>query len=502
MNQVAGMKANAAQLPDLSTCGREPIHIPGSIQPHGLLLVLKEPELAVLQASANTEEFLGIPVEQVLGAPLSTLFRQGEGDTLAQGLRQAKLERTPVYLLNVHLPSGAGTLNAIAHRFEGVLILELEPATSEEPVSFPDLYPLVHTFFAKLRKLSSLEDLAQFAAEETRRLTGFDRVLVYKFDSSWHGRVIGEALGGDYPSYFDLWFPASDIPEQARRLYERNRIRLIANVDYTPVPIVPEVNPITNLPLDLSFAGLRSVSPVHLEYMRNMGLASSMSISILVEDGRLWGLISCHHRCPRKVPFQVRSTCDFLAQALAVQLEANEQRTDYEQRIRLKSFVTRMLGAMAEEDEFIRGLTKCPDDLLEFADASGAAVLYEGRCILLGSCPDEEHVWSLVNWLVEQGREEIFFSDCLPLVVPNGEAYRERASGVLAISISKIYRSYVLWFRPEVVQTVKWGGDPRKPVEEQESGSFRIHPRKSFEIWKETVENRSRPWRQAEIDAA
>lgn len=290
------MKANTAQLPDLSTCGREPIHIPGSIQPHGLLLALKEPELTVLQASANAEELLGIPVEQVLGASLSTLFREGDGDNLAQALRQAKLERTPVYLLNVHPASGHQTLNALAHRFDDVLILELERVTAEEPVSFPELYPLVHTFFAKLRKLSSLQDLAQFAAEETRRLTGFDRVLVYKFDSSWHGRVIGEALGGDYPSYFDLWFPASDIPEQARRLYERNRIRLIVNVDYTPVSIVPEVNPITNLPLDLSFAGLRSVSPVHLEYMRNMGLASSMSISILVEDGRLWGLISCHHR--------------------------------------------------------------------------------------------------------------------------------------------------------------------------------------------------------------
>ena len=191
-----------------------------------------------------------------------------------------------------------------------------------------------------------------------------------------------------------------------------------------------------------------------------------------------------------------------MAQALAVQLEANEQRADYEQRIRLKSFVTRMLGAMAEEDEFVRGLTKSPDDLMAFADATGAAVLYEDRCTLLGSCPEEEHVWNLVNWLVEQGREEIFFSDCLPLVVPNGEAYRERASGVLAISTSKLYRSYVLWFRPEVVQTVKWGGDPRKPVEEQQSGSARIHPIRSFDIWKETVENRSTPWRQAEIDAA
>lgn len=498
MNPSVGAPSNEAI--DLTECDREPIHIPGSIQPHGILLVLGEPDYIVLQVSANTQNYLGRNVQAVLGHPLQELFSGEQGALLVQSLERVTLAQVPQYLNDI-IVSGNVRLHAIAHRSAGAVILELEDAHSEKS-SFQNLYPLAHLFFEKLKKASSTTDLAQMAATEVRRITGFDRVLVYKFDSSWHGQVVAEAQDGEYPSYLDLWFPASDIPQQARRLYELSSIRLIADANYTPVPIVPTLNPLTGAPLDLSFASLRSVSPVHVEYLKNMGVASSMSVSMLVENGRLWGLIACHHRTPRTVSFDVRAACNFVAQALSVQMEINEQRADYEQRIRLKSIVTRLLGAMAQEDEFIQGLTRNPEDLLQFADATGAAVLYEDRCTLIGSCPAEKDIWKLVDWLVEQGREETYHTDCAPLVLPNGEAYRERASGILGISISKIYRSYVFWFRPEAVQTVSWGGDPQKSVEEQTNGSLRLHPRKSFNTWKEIVENRSVPWRQAEIEVA
>lgn len=503
------MSANAQVVPeneatDLTTCDREPIHIPGSIQPHGVLLVLAEQPPVVVQASANAGELLGRGGQAVAGATLTELLGARQAATLEAALGQASLEASPLYLRTVSVATAAGSrsFHAIAHRFAGALVLELEASGAGSDVSFQDLYPLVRTFMSRLQSTRTIEVLAQLAAEEVRRITGFGRVLVYRFDPQWHGHVIAESREEFYPSYLGLWFPASDIPQQARTLYELNRLRLIADVNYRPVPILPAVNPVTGGPLDLTFAGLRSVSPIHIEYLKNMEVAASMSISVLTEEGRLWGLISCHDRRPRVVPFEVRTACDFLAQAFSVQLGASEQRVAYEQRLRLKSIVTQLLAFMAQEDSFIDGLIKHPDELLQFGSAEGAAVLYEGRCTLLGATPDEEAVWQLVQWLVERGREEVYHSDCLPAAAPNGEVYRERASGVLAISISKLYGSYVLWFRPEVVQTVTWSGNPQKAVETEADGSLRLHPRKSFEAWKETVSGRSLPWQTAEIEAA
>jgi light-regulated signal transduction histidine kinase (bacteriophytochrome) len=340
--------------------------------------------------------------------------------------------------------------------------------------------------------------LTGLAADEVRRITGFDRVLVYRFDANWDGHVIAESRNDELPSYLDLWFPASDIPAQARELYRLNRLRLIADAGYNPVPLVPQLDPRTDQPLDLSFSTLRSVSPIHIEYLHNMGVAASMSISV-IREGALWGLIALHNKTPRKVDFEARSACDFLGQALSSQLGALENRAEYEHRLALQSITAKLLSYMAEEEHFIQGLLHHPDELLSFADAAGAAVLFEGRCNLLGRTPTEQQVWQLVDWLSSSGYEEIFSTATLPSQIPDGEVYREAASGVLAIGISKLYRSYVIWFRPEVVQTVKWGGDPRKPVA---PGSTRLHPRTSFETWKETVRGRSLPWRAAEIDSA
>lgn len=488
---------------DLTTCDREPIHIPGSIQPHGVLLSLDEPSLIVLQASENAGGVFGCDLSDVVGTALPKLLGSA-ADEIMEGLQNQSLERNPLYLGSLTVPGPAGTnvsYRAIAHRYNGALLLELEETGNSHTISFQNLYPLVRNFMARLEEVNSIPELAQMAADEVRRITGFDRVLVYKFDPEWHGHVIAEARDEEFSSYADLWFPASDIPAQARELYRVNRLRLIADASYRPVPLMPPFDPRTNAPLDLSYASLRSVSPVHIEYLKNMQIVASMSISI-IQEGKLWGLISLHHKEARIVPFEVRVACDFLGQAFSTQLTARENQAEYEHRLYLKSIANRLLGFMAEEERFIDGLIHYPDELLSFADAGGAAVLFEGRCTLLGQTPSEADVWQFVDWLSARGQVEMFHTDCLPAMMPDSEAFREKASGILAISISKLYRSYVLWFRPEVVQTVKWSGDPRKPVEPEANGSMRIHPRKSFETWKETVRGRSLPWRQSELESA
>ncbi|HET9040975.1 MAG TPA: ATP-binding protein [Gemmatimonadales bacterium] len=482
---------------DLSTCDREPIHIPGSIQPHGILLVLAEPDLVVDQVSANTESYFGRPADAVLGRPLVELLGPAETGRIAAVVRSAELEGQPLYAATV-TADGAGPFEAVVHRRHGVLMLELEPAATGEPVNFHDLYPLVRTFVGALPSTSSVEELARLAAEEVRRITGFDRVLVYRFDEDWHGQVVAESRSAAYPSLLDHWFPASDIPHQARELYRLNRWRLIPDAAYRPVPLVPERHPVTGAAADLTHAALRSVSPVHLEYLHNMGVSASMSISV-VRGGRLWGLIACHHATPRRLPFAVRTACDFLGQTLALQLSAQANTADYEHRMRLKAIQARLLASMAEEEPFVQGLARHPADLLAFGRATGVAVLFEGECTLVGETPPEPVVQRIVDWLVEEGRHDVFHTDCLPTLLPDAESFRETASGLLAISLSTRHRSFVLWFRPEVLRTIRWGGDPAKPAA-AEGG--RLHPRTSFETWRQTVSGRSVAWWPSEIDGA
>jgi light-regulated signal transduction histidine kinase (bacteriophytochrome) len=483
---------------DLSSCAEEPIHIPGSIQPHGVLFALDIETLAIQQVSANALELLGIDPEQSLGKTLNDVLPSPQ--SLNARLQQGRLEADVTHLADVPLRSGV--FQALAHQHNNRIIVELEPAAGPFADPAPNGQSLVlaiRVAINQMKRLHRLEALASTAADEVRRITGFDRVLVYQFDPNWNGHVIGESRDPEVASYMDLWFPASDIPPQARALYEVNAVRLIMDVDYKPAALVPPLDPLTGASLDLSCSVLRSVSPVHLEYLKNMGLGASMSISILSGEGKLWGLIACHHRKPRIVALQIRTACNLLAQVLSVQIESTVQRAEYEQRISFKSHLTRLLAYMAEESNFINGLTRHADELLALGDADGAAVLFEGHCTLLGKTPSEADVWHIVDWLFSPRRPEVFSTDSLGSLHPDFQSICETASGLLAISISKLHRSYVLWFRPELVHTVKWGGDPNKPVD-QHSG--RIHPRKSFETWKETVRGHSRPWTSTNVEAA
>jgi light-regulated signal transduction histidine kinase (bacteriophytochrome) len=481
---------------DLTACDREPIHIPGSIQPHGMLLAVRLSDRTLAYASANIAEIFNLDPTEALGRPFAEVL-----PVLSRDFEAAVLDPPPTgttrYLRTIEISTAQGgrAYEAAISRSGECAVLELEETPSEAVASLDALYPTLRRFVEQLQGASSIDALCGLAAQDIRRMTGFDRVLIYRFDELWNGTVIAEDRNEVLPSYLDLRFPASDIPAQARELYRRNRLRIISDANYTPV-LIQSRNP---EPLDLSDSVLRSVSPVHLEYMRNMGTLASMSISIL-RDGRLWGLISCHSKDPKRVSLQVRNACDFLTQIFSLQLEARENTTLAENRVRLGTVQTRLLAHMAAEDHFIAGLVNHPEDLMLLAGAQGAAVLTQDHCWCLGQTPGEEEVRALFAWLSQHNQEDVFATDSLSEAYPAARAYADRASGLLAISISKAHSSYVLWFRPEVVQTVKWGGNPQKPVQE-EAGTARLHPRRSFEIWKETVRERSLPWDQSEIEA-
>lgn len=490
--------ARPANAVDTSVCDREPIHIPGSIQPHGILCVLDMEDRSVLQSSENAGVLMAVPQIEAAGQAYGRVFKPAIV-ALIEKLKIEDLHDGPLVVGTVL--EGQDLYNVIAHVSDGVLIIEFEILQASEAGSLDDLFPQVRSFLTSVEASENLTDLGMRAATHVREITGFDRVLIYRFDIDWNGIVVAEARNDKLPSYLDLRFPASDIPAQARELYRLNRLRLIPDASYVPIPITPINNPRSQAPLDLSLSVLRSVSPVHVQYMQNMGTPASMSISIL-DNGKLWGLISCHHSSPKFVPAHVRTACDFIGQTLAMQLSSRSRNDAAVQRVAYQAIQTELLASMAGEPSFIDGLQKNPEALLALLEAQGAAIVFNERPTCLGVCPTDEQVMSLVDWLAEYAaHSEIFASDSLSTLVPEAKLFADVASGVVAVPISQIHASYILWFRPEVVQTVTWGGDPTTKI--QAGGDpERLHPRRSFEEWKETVRLRSLPWTAVQLDVA
>jgi light-regulated signal transduction histidine kinase (bacteriophytochrome) len=486
VNDVTGPSAAL----DLDACAAEQIRIPGAIQPHGALLVLGPDDLTCRHLSANLAEVTGLalsPGERLSAAPEAAQF--------AADLTRWIAAQQAAYLRTVRL--GERLLQVSAHQTVQGLLVEFEPAPTAEAETLEGLYPRLREFLDEIGNAADLQGIAEAAVREVRALTGFNRTLLYSFDAKGDGTVLAEDTDGVLPSYRGLRFPASDIPSQARELYRLNRIRLIASADYAPVPVLPPVSPVDGQPLDLSLAALRSVSPVHLEYMRNMGTGSSMSISILVE-GRLWGLISGHSREPRRVGPQVRTACDILGQVLSLQIEAREQAERTSNRLELKEVETELLARLAMASAFQPGLAENGAVWLALTRAAGAAVVTDEGVLTAGETPPVEAIKALAVRLQERG-EDTFFTDSLAAVWPDAESHAALASGLLAVSISQLHADYIMWFRPEVVRTVEWGGDPHKPMD---ALADRLHPRKSFELWKEQVRLRSLPWSDAEVESA
>lgn len=485
---------------DLETCAQEPIRIPGSIQPHGALLVLSEPDLRILQASRNIGGLIGIEPEALLGRPLSGLLPDFSDAEFRRRLGTEDLYNNPLYVLTLRLGAPPRSFTTLVHRTKQALILELEAAATVDDLTFRNLYTVVRGVLAELQTAGNLLELCERAAREVRRLTKFDRVMIYRFDKDWNGQVVTEDKAESMQSFLQHYFPASDIPAQARELYLRNRLRLIVDASYTPAPMTPAAYPPTGKPLDMSFCTLRSVSPVHIEYLRNMGVAASMSIS-LVENNRLWGLIACHHPTPRQLPYEIRTACELIGQTLSLQVFNQEFHRHAAFRLTLNATQSNLLTAMAQEEDYLQGLLRAEPELLRFMNAQGAAVCFDEQCHFLGNTPQPEQVRELINWLVQRQQEELIVTDRLAELYPPAAAYQDKAAGILAIAISRIHPRFIIWFRPEVVQTIQWGGNPAKAAD-MDASSYRIHPRKSFEQWKQTVRGRSLPWHTAEAEAA
>ncbi|MDY3558596.1 ATP-binding protein [Gemmata sp. JC673] len=475
--------SSATSTVDLVTCESEPIHIPGRVQPHGALLAVSEPDGVVVQTSANCAALLGLP-ELPLGRPLA--------DVLGRDLTAALAAPDPRPLAPLPVSVGGRAFDVIAHRHAGRLIVELEPAAGGTTAD-PDR--LVRFTLANLRNGLHLQPFCEVVAREVRALTGYDRVMVYRFDPDWNGEVYAEVKRDDLEPFLGLHYPASDIPAQARRLYHLNLVRHIPDITYASSALVPELDPGTGAPLDLSHAVLRSVSPIHVEYLKNMDVAGTLTISLL-KDGRLWGLVACHHYAPLFLPYRVRAACESLGVLVSLQLSAKQDAEDLRCRAAAQERLGRLAAALIGDDP-VAVLAEQPDDLIGLTRAAGAAVVSGGRVTLAGATPGAEQAARVAQWLRDGNRGE-YDTHALPAAVPGTDP--ATASGLLAVPLGG--GDYLLWFRPELIASVRWAGDPHyKRVVTGPNGP-RLSPRGSFALWREEQREKSEPWGACDREAA
>lgn len=482
----------------LTDCDREPIHLAVSIQPHGCLFVVDRTTMRIVQCAGDTGAMLDVP--EPLGATLADLLGNDAAERLAAcDLRPRGLSQ-PGRGCEADLATTRGRFDAVLHDQGNLRIVELEPGLRATPDALRTPLLAVQRMATALDLARPLPDFLQACALQLRDFTGFDRVMVYRFEPDGSGVVIAEARDDAVESFLGLHYPESDIPKQARELYRRNWIRFIPDVEYRPAPLRPRLVPGSDEPLDLGFAGLRSVSPIHVQYLRNMSVGASLSISLLRGD-RLWGLVACHHRTSRMLAWETRTACELFGQMMSLQLDARLQAEGYEARLEARSVHQHIVARLVADENLTRGLVEREPGLLDLVKADGVAVWTDGSFAEFGRTPGRAAVQALVRQLNRREPPGLFATDRLAQAIPELRLDPSVAAGLLALSISRNPRDYVLWFRAEVLQSVTWAGNPHKAVQRTD-GAAQLSPRASFAAWRETVRGRSLPWTEVEIDAA
>jgi light-regulated signal transduction histidine kinase (bacteriophytochrome) len=477
---------------DLSNCEREQVHLAGSIQPHGVLILVDERNHVIVQTSENASAFLNLEAP-LIGRPLSSL-----GGDLADRIRPylaAPLHSIPA-AVRCFAGNPAIELEGLIHRPPGGgLIIELERAEA-----LTELPQRLDTNLQAILACSSISGLCDYSAEVFKTLTGYDRVMVYRFDDEGHGEVISERREEALEPYLGNWYPASDIPQMARRLYERNRVRVLVDVDYEPVPLAPRLSPITDQDLDMSLCVLRSMSPIHIQYLKNMGVGATLVISLMV-GGKLWGLIACHHYERRVVRYEIRGVCELLAEAIATRIAALESFEQAQAELSVRRLEQRMMEAIAQEGDWRAALFDNPQSILQPLNASGVALLFEGQILSTGEVPGTRELRQIGAWLDAKPGAPLHSTSTLAAEDASFESLVSVASGLLAAPLSASPGEYLIWFRPERVHTVTWAGNPFKPVVVGDNPT-ELSPRRSFSQWHQLVEGTSEPWTNANLAAA
>lgn len=482
-------------------CGTIPLHNTNAIQPHAALLVINVADFRIIQISSNVSEWTGLINEAILGQPLELLDQQSF-ETLREKQKNGLLKNVIPAYLTFSLKNKPATYLARVHEQEHCLLIEVEfiNQVSGENKTLVTTYQQLQALTISINNSTTIPDLADIACREIKRISAFDKVMIYTFDENWNGLVLGEAMEANMESYLGLKFPASDIPKQARDLYLKNSYRFIPDREYKKVSLIPELNPVTNGPTNLSDLKSRSVVDVHLEYLANMNVQASMSTRIIHNES-LWGLIACHHRQPKLLTFEECAFFELVSNVISSKLSSlvNQSRSD--ERRRLNNLLQEIGTEMFRFDSMINAFSKDGSTLVNLLGGDGVAVCWDGNIWTTGTTPSENHIKNLLPWLQGKGFKDVVDINNLPDVFEPAKEYAETGSGVLILPIQPYEGNFILVFRIEAVKTVSWGGNPDNVIT-FEPNSTRYHPRNSFSIWRETVRHTSNPWTEEELIAA
>lgn len=484
---------------DLTNCDQEPIHIIRIVQGHACLIGVDATNMRIRYASENAEEILGVAYRDLLNQPLEDYLQSDILDQLQAGKKELNFsDISPISLLYFAGKRLTHPYNLITHQQEDLLLLEFEE--QETKLSSSSFLQQSDRAIQKIQAGLSLQAVFNETVNEIKRLTGYDRVMLYQFDKTHNGTVIAEARESHLPPFLELRYPATDIPKQARALFVRNQVRIIVDTHATPAMIRTAPGLETAAPLDLSDSVARGVSPIHIEYLQNMGVRASMSVAIVV-DGQLWGLIACHHYAPKLVDFRLRNMIKFLGRIISGHLALQEAHDFREQILQANIVRSQLFEQMSRKWDILDGLLQQETTLLDLNQSTGAAIFLNDSLHTIGKCPPDKTIRELIQWLNTRLEETIFHTNQLSAHWAPAHNIKGTVSGLLALRIAHTPAEYIMWFRPEVVQTVNWAGNPEKSVT-QESDQVRLSPRKSFEKWKELVREQAKPWSKHHINTA
>ncbi|QDU64706.1 Phytochrome-like protein cph1 [Planctomycetes bacterium Pan216] len=483
---------------DLSPCDREPVRYLETIQPQGYLLALEPKTYRVVRASANCESLLPGPATSLFGRPIAECVGAGTFAHLTEQLAESSPGLVVPLPVAWCVEGHEEQFDGHAQSVEGAILLELEKLDGGPELSANQMRDLVGQGVARLGATKGIDELLQAAVAEIRKLTGFDRAMLYRFDADWSGTVVAEEAAESLEPYLDLRFPASDIPQPARELFALGRPRVIVDSQAEQVPILADASAESHQPLDLAHVRLRGLSPIHAEYLRNMGVGASSSFPLVVE-GELWGLLSCHHGTPRRLSMNHQFACEMIIENLVSKLTARHAFAMLEMQRQSASTAQQILASIAEAKSLSEGLTLARPALFKLVEADGVAYYSHDGFQTMGRTPPREILTLLVQWLRVTSKPLVFESRCLSELLGVHPNDVRDACGVLAVALGSSFDNCLLWFRPEVVETVRWGGDPSEKLV---SEAGRLHPRESFAEWTETVRGHSAAWSKVHLDAA
>lgn len=479
---------------DLSNCDVEPIHIPGQIQSHGFLIAFDE-NFLIQYHSGNlvTDRGLTANLTGLYLDAIHTVFKLDKSVSFIKEIVNSgflngfdKNNPSPV-LLN------GEAFHMILSSGNPYCLLEFEPVRED---AGRDVQNNIGRSISEMLADRDLSHLLQNTANQIKNIIEYDRIMIYRFAHDGHGEVVAEARNENLPPLLGLHYPASDIPKQARELYKINLTRLIANVHTIPAALITASNQQNHL--DLTHSQLRAVSPIHIQYLKNMKVDSSFSISIICH-GELWGLIACHNYTPRFIDYKSRQSAKLIGQIFSSALGFRQDQMDQEIFGKYKMGVDSLTRNLLKSGNLRNALTGFEISLIDAVDASGAVLVYQNQISRIGQTPNEDQLYRLIGWLKKNVTQHIFFTSCLSELYPGAADFKNVACGIMVSVLSQEDNSYVMWFKEELVQTVKWAGNPEKSTEPDIHGFTHISPRHSFEVWSQTVAGISKTWNNEEI---